>query len=1010
MICKVHLLDNVGAAWRGAARAFACGVRMDGRTTGPVVTGTSTPLVGRRDALAALRGAMAASRRDGFQFLALAGEPGAGKTRLLGELAAMAGADGFTSLWGRAAEYEQMLPYSALVDALDDHLDARREEVVRAVGAGQAALLSGVFPGLAAEGAPAADEPALADDRSGLARYRLYRAVRHLVGALAGPSGLLLVLDDVHWADDGTIEFLDHMVRHPPAGPVLMAVAFRPAQAAPRVARLAAAAGPRGHEVVVGPLSAAEVRQFLGPQVSRGRSMALYEASGGNPFYLEALARMDGTDVTELPPTVLAALQVELADLSPGALLVAQAAAVAADEFEPAVAAVAAEVPPAVTLAALDELVERDIVRSAGGRFRFRHPLVRRAVYESAAAGWRLGAHARIAAHLAELGAPATVQAHHVEHSGSFGDRRAVEVLVEAARAVTAHAPATSAHWLQAALRLMPDDAAAREERLALMLELSWAQGISGRLAEGRDTARELLRMLPDDDYPRRGRAARVCALMERQLDRPQEARALLLDELSRMPNPRAAAAVPMRMRLVAESMMRVDFRAAQAVLDLMPDNADDWEPGLAVAVAALRPMPALAARRIDDALRYADIAGKLLADAPDEHLSEWLDAIAWLCWAESYLGRYGDALRHFDRAAAVARSTGQTYILTNLLAGRAKTLVATGRLAEARATAEESVECARLLDSGQQLVFALTQLCLAESWSGDDEAAIRAGEEAVRCGVGAGETWEATARYARGQALVNAGRFAEGVEAVLDACNRFDSPRVDPGTLLQACEALAYADASRETSAVAGAVLGVGTGTEAGAEAVARAGQWAALAVRLEEPRLPAYCGFASLARAHALSREDPSAAAAAAEEAARALAAGERRLDAGRALLTAGLAHLGAPGGRSRARENLRAAAEIFDSCGARALKARTERELRRLGVRVGGGATTAASGEAARFGLSPRELEVALLVAEGLTNQQVAERLFLSVRTVETHLSRIFAKLEVTSRVGVATALTR
>ncbi|WP_169950134.1 LuxR family transcriptional regulator [Microbispora sp. H11081] len=967
---------------------------MDGRAAGPVVSGASAPLVGRQDALAALRGATAASRRDGFQFVALVGEPGAGKTRLLGELMAMASRDGFAALWGRAAEYEQMLPFSALVDALDDHLDANRDEVTRAVGTGQAALLSGVFPGLASGGGPAGDEPSLADDRSGLARYRLYRALRHLMGALAGDSGVLLVLDDVHWADDGTMEFLDHVVRHPPAGPVLMAVAYRPAQAAPRVARLAPAAGPRGHEVVVGPLSAAEVRQFLGPGVSRGRGTALYEASGGNPFYLEALARMGGTDVAELPPTMRAALQVELGDLSPGALLVAQAAAVTADEFEPAVAAVAAEVSAQATLAALDELVERDIVRSVGGRFRFRHPLVRRAVYESAAAGWRLGAHARIAAHLAGLGAPATVQAHHVEHSGSFGDRRAVEVLVEAARAVTAHAPATSAHWLQAALRLMPDDAAAREDRLALMMELSWAQGISGRLAEGRDTARELLRRLPEDDYSRRGPAARVCALMERQLDRPHEARALLLDELSRMPNPRAASAVPLRMRLVAESMLRVDFRAAQAVLDLMPDNADDWEPGLAVAVAALRPMPALAARRLDDALRYAEIAGKLLADAPDEHLSEWLDAIAWLCWAESYLGRYGEALRYFDRVAAVARSTGQSYILTNLLAGRAKTLVAMGRLAEAGATAEESVEGARLLDSGQQLVFALTQTCLVESWSGDDDAALRAGEEAVRLGVGAGETWEASARYARGVALVNAGRCAEGVAAVLDACNGFESPRLDLGTLLQACETLAYADASLETTA----------------GKPGRAAKWAALAARLEDPRLPAYCGFAALSRAHALSGEDPVAAAAAAEEAAGQLRVGERRLDSGRALLTAGQARLRTPGGRARAREHLRAAAEIFDSCGARALKARTERELRRLGVRVGGGATTPSDGDAPPLGLSPRELEVALLVAEGLTNQQVAERLFLSVRTVETHLSRIFAKLGVTSRVGVATALKR
>ncbi|GGO26816.1 hypothetical protein GCM10010116_53840 [Microbispora rosea subsp. aerata] len=141
---------------------------MDGRTAGPVVPGAPTPLVGRRDALAALRGATAASRRDGFQFVALVGDPGMGKTRLLGELTAMAGRDGFTPLWGRAAEYEQILPYSALVDALDDHLDTHREEVIGAVGAGHAALLSGVFPGLAADGAPARDEPALADDRSGL--------------------------------------------------------------------------------------------------------------------------------------------------------------------------------------------------------------------------------------------------------------------------------------------------------------------------------------------------------------------------------------------------------------------------------------------------------------------------------------------------------------------------------------------------------------------------------------------------------------------------------------------------------------------------------------------------------------------------------------------------------------------------------------------------------------------------------------------------------------------------
>ncbi|WP_131742345.1 response regulator transcription factor, partial [Actinomadura roseirufa] len=89
---------------------------------------------------------------------------------------------------------------------------------------------------------------------------------------------------------------------------------------------------------------------------------------------------------------------------------------------------------------------------------------------------------------------------------------------------------------------------------------------------------------------------------------------------------------------------------------------------------------------------------------------------------------------------------------------------------------------------------------------------------------------------------------------------------------------------------------------------------------------------------------------------------------------------------------------------------------REQRRLGVRVptGGRSAGRAAGGAAKgdtpFGLSPRELEIATLVAEGCSNQQIAERLFLSVRTVETHLSRVFAKIGVTSRVGVATAMNR
>ena len=156
--------------------------------------------------------------------------------------------------------------------------------------------------------------------------------MRRLLEDLAEPHGLVLILDDVHWADNASVELLDHLVRHPPRGRVLLAIAYRPAQASPRVAALLGSAGDCGREVPVSPLTLAEAQELLGPGVSRSRCQALHEASGGNPFYLEALARMEqraqlmtaSDDGGELPTIVRAALQLELTGLSPTALRVAR--------------------------------------------------------------------------------------------------------------------------------------------------------------------------------------------------------------------------------------------------------------------------------------------------------------------------------------------------------------------------------------------------------------------------------------------------------------------------------------------------------------------------------------------------------------------------------------------------------------------------------------------------------------------------------------------------------------
>jgi DNA-binding CsgD family transcriptional regulator/tetratricopeptide (TPR) repeat protein len=957
-------------------------------TADGIITDGAAPLIGRRDALRAFDEALDASSAGSFQFVRLVGDPGAGKTRLLGELVAAAARRELTTRSGRASEFEQELPFAAVVDALDDQVEASLPDLAERLGAETSALLATVLPAMRTL-PPGQMIPAASGPGSDLTnRLRVYRAMRRLLEDLASADGLVLILDDVHWADSASVELLDHLVRHPPRGRVLVAVAYRPAQAPARLAALLGSAAGHGREVPVGPLTLAETQELLGQATSRPRCQALHEASGGNPFYLEALARMDqqaqltpdSADGSELPPAVRTALELELTGLSPVSLRVAQAAAVAADEFEPTLVAVAAEVDDDEALAALDEMAARDIVRPASaGRLRFRHPLVRRAAYDCAAVTWRLGAHARIAAHLAEVGAPAALRAHHVERSAPFGDQAAVATLVQAARDAAAQAPATAAHWLEAALKIMPVGTAGPGRELELFLDVARLRAVSGQLAEGREAARAALRRLPPEDYARRALAARFCALMERQLDRPHEARAVLLSELRRIPDPQSATAVPLRTRLVAESLMRGDIRAAQAVLDLIPERADALESSVAVAIAALRPLPAFALGRFADAARFIEAASELVAAAPDDEIADWLDAIAWLCWTETVMGRYASALAHFDRAVALARSTGQGYIISNLLAGQAQVLRMFGRLDEASAAAEEAAEVARMLGSGHQLIFALAQQCLVESWSGDDQAAIRLGEEAVRAGNGNGEWSGAHARYALAIALINAGRRDAGRDAMTQACSGSNRLMLDRRSLLSACEVMA--------------------GLEADCGNHEQAGQWADRAAKLAYPGQEA---IARLARAHASGGPEPGAAAAEATLAARFFEGAGLLIDAGRARLCAGMA-CAAAGEDKQARAELTAAAKAFADCGARSLSAATAYQQRKLGVRV----PVPGRGTGAH-GLSQRELDVVKLVGEGCTNQQIADSLHLSIRTVESHLAHVFTKLGVTTRTGILKAI--
>ena len=235
-----------------------------------------------------------------------------------------------------------------------------------------------------------------------------------------------------------------------------------------------AAHGDQVERLELGPLARAQAEELVGV-VDQAKLERLYLQSGGNPFYLLQLARMDGdgSATTQEPPgaggeaplAVASAIEHELGGLSASARLFAEAAAVAGDPFELDLAAAAADVDESEALAAVDELTRRDLIRPAEvpRTFKFRHPLLRSAIYQSSPAGARLAAHARSAEALTARGAPATSRAHHVAQSARHGDRAAIAILLEAGAATAQSAPTSATRWFEAALRLLPENAASEE-------------------------------------------------------------------------------------------------------------------------------------------------------------------------------------------------------------------------------------------------------------------------------------------------------------------------------------------------------------------------------------------------------------------------------------------------------------------------------------------------------------------------------------------------------------------
>jgi predicted ATPase/class 3 adenylate cyclase len=407
-------------------------------------------LVRRDDELAALEDALLAARRGESRFVALAGEAGIGKTRLARELAGEARDLGCTILAGGCSDAELSLPYLPFVEAMGNYLDGTdTDELGDALGPALGELAQ-LFPGLAAEAAPeASTDPAQA-------KIRLFEAIVSLLSLPAREGTLLLVIEDVHWADASTRELLDYLARRLTDLPSLILVTYRRDELSRRHPLLPVLQGWRrsgvAEVVELEPLSSDGVGEMLAAILGDDGAdpelrELMVERTEGNPFVLEEMLReivdgpgdaraaQSGLSATPLPDTVRHAILLRVQRLADDQVAVLETAAILGRSFDAETLLAVSGESEAVVHGALDaaiaqQLLEEDVRRP--GRYRWRHALTQEAIYAEIVTPRRQAIHSRAADALSESASIRPIElANHLIGAARFD--QAVPVCVESA-------------------------------------------------------------------------------------------------------------------------------------------------------------------------------------------------------------------------------------------------------------------------------------------------------------------------------------------------------------------------------------------------------------------------------------------------------------------------------------------------------------------------------------------------------------------------------------------------
>lgn len=957
------------------------------------------PLVGRVAEMRTLHAALGAVREGATAAISVTGEPGIGKTRLLREAALQAEALGLQVLDGRGTELEREIPYAVVIDALDQPLGELRRTELRFLGAEELAELGRLLPSLSALASPLATPLQIE-------RHRCHRAVRMVLHQLAARRPVLLVLDDVHWADHASLEVIAHLVRHRvPRLALLLAHRSRqlPGTHASVLARATYDGNLTGLEL--GPLSLDETADLLpGDHLDRVELADLHRDCGGNPFYLQELARarvrsggfafgaVDALDSSGVPAAIQVALEQEVHALSPQARLLLQSAAVTGGLFDLELAIEVAELAEPESRCAADELVRAGLVNEteAPGRLVFRHPIVRLAIYQRTGYGWRRRAHRRAAAALARRGAALSVRAHHLEFCGRVGDEQTIDLLTEAGVTAAPRAPVAAARWFRAALRLLPDDAPA-QRRLSLSMALADALSVTGRLGECSAVLRQALELIPSDEAGDRVRVMARIALTEQGLGNAAEGRRLLTAALS-LSTQGSLEAAGLQLELAKNHLMMHDWQEAVRVTGEVRKSgtARDDRRLYLVATAASAYMGTLhCGQSLVDGRRYLDEAASALDALTDTEVAPaLLDGLTNVVYAEMSMERWGNAVAHSDRGIRLCRDTGHGRHLVELQHLRALGLLLQGRLDIGLSAAAIAAETALLLDNSPMMAMTEATRCWILTLMGRTTDALASGALSMRVNAqmpNALYAWHAPLVY--GSALIEAGHYRRGRQELIKIAGG-DVLAIYPTLmphfyrfLVDAELALGRVDAAERTTRQVEAIVDA----------------MPAMHMRLGDTR---YC------RAHVqLTREEVRAAAGSAEQAVAEYTASGTPLDAARARLLFGHALVDL-GDVTAAKTEFDTALVVFELCGAERLAERARLALHRVGERQTSGPRSRSRATTVRLGgLTERQSEIVNRVVLGRTNRQISQELYLSEKTVEAHLTRLYTKLGVSSRAELA-----